>query len=68
MAFIFEEEDVVIFFLKNVNNDIMLKKKYIKRGDKKTLQKWIDCYMFEDRKNDDNCKIVYNDVQLKKKH
>jgi len=68
MAFVFEEEDVVIFFSKNVNNNIMLKKKYIKRGDEKTLQKLIDCYMFKERKNDDNCKIVYNDVQLKKKH
>ena len=67
MAFVFEEEDVVIFFLKDINI-MTLKKKYIKRGDEKTLQKWIDCYMFKDRKNDDNCKIVYNDVQLKKKH
>jgi hypothetical protein len=68
MAFIFEVEDVVIFFSKNVNNNVTLKKKYIERGDKKTLQKWIDCYMFKDIKNDANCEIVYNDVQLKKKH
>ena len=67
MAFVFEEKDVVIFFLKDINI-MTLEKKYIERGDKKTLQKWIDCYMFKDIKNDDKCEIVYNDVQLKKKH
>ena len=50
MAFIFEERDSVLFYIRKSNNDRLVKTEFIVRGDKKYLRKCIKHYMHQNKK------------------
>ena len=51
MAFVFEERDSVLFYIRKSNNDRLVKTEFIGRGDKKKLRKCIKYYMHQKKKN-----------------
>ena len=50
MAFVFEERDSVLFYIRKSNNDRLVKTEFIGRGDKKKLRKCIKYYMHQKKK------------------
>ena len=51
MAFVFEEQDSVLFHIRKSNNDRLVKTEFIGRGDEKKLRKCIKHYMHQKKKN-----------------
>ena len=50
MAFVFEERDSVLFYIRKPNNNRLVKTEFIGRGDKKKLRKCIKYYMHQKKK------------------
>tara|TARA_Y100001933_G_C18879395_1_gene513381 strand:- start:393 stop:587 length:195 start_codon:yes stop_codon:yes gene_type:complete len=50
MAFVFEERDSVLFYIRKPNNNRLVKTEFIGRDDKRKLRKYIKQYMFQNKK------------------